>query len=142
MNMISRFVYLCTVLMLISCGKSAEEVAVEAAKEAEFQAEREIENKKIDLIFHGERQIISKLKHGASASFSNVFISTSDFVCGEVNSKNSFGGYAGFQRFISAYPSGVSALEESTSKREFKKTWDKFCEFKTSTGYAQSVHSH
>ena len=130
-------------LFMKGCEKrSEEETALETEKEAKYQDEREIENKKIDLIFHGERQIISKLKDGASASFSNVFISTTDFVCGEVNSKNSFGGYSGFQRFISAYPSGIYALEESTSKQEFKKSWSKYCEFKTSTRYAQSVHSH
>ena len=133
-------------ILLKGCEKRdeeiAEESAIKAAKEAQDQAEREVNNKKIDLIFAGERQIISKLKDGSSASFSNVFISTSDFVCGEVNSKNSFGGYVGFQRFISAYPTGISALEEGTNKRDFKKTWDKFCEYKTSTAYSRSEHNH
>lgn len=130
-----------------SCNKRSEEEAAtkakeEAVKEAEFQAERDINNKKIELIFRGENQILSKLKDRSSASFANVFISTSDIVCGDVNSKNSFGGYSGYQRFISAYPSDMSTLEENTNKREFKKTWDEFCEYKTSTDYSRSEHSH
>ena len=130
-----------------SCNKRSEEEAAtkakeEAIKEAKFLAEQDIKNKKIELIFRGENQILFKLKDKSSASFANVFISTTDFVCGDVNSKNSFGGYSGYQRFISAYPSNMSALEENTNKRDFNKTWDKFCEYKTSTNYARSEHSH
>ena len=42
------------------------------------------------------------LKDPKSAQFKNVMfrnVGNSPVICGEVNSKNSFGGYIGFQRF-------------------------------------------
>ena len=41
----------------------------------------------------------AKLKDPDSAQFRNLQY-TPPFVCGEVNAKNSFGGYNGFERFI------------------------------------------
>lgn len=122
-------------------AKEATEKAAKAAEEARIQAEIEAEGKIIDLMTFGQLQIKDKLKDGESAKFAKVYISTSNFVCGEVNSKNSFGGFAGYQRFISAYPAGITTLEENTNEKEFKKSWDKFCVFKITTPYAQSEHN-
>lgn len=41
-----------------------------------------------------------KLRDPASAEFSNVRVVSGGIVCGEVNSKNGYGGYAGKQRFF------------------------------------------
>lgn len=46
--------------------------------------------------------------------------------CGEVNSKNSFGGYSGYRRFI-ASPAIVVIEGENMSSEEFQKAWDKLC---------------
>ena len=48
------------------------------------------------------QQVAAQLKDPASAQFRNVRSSTlrETDVCGEVNAKNSFGGYTGFKRFI------------------------------------------
>ena len=45
--------------------------------------------------------------------------------CGEVNSKNSFGGYTGFKRFISAGSPDMTYLE--TEVKDFHLAWNKFC---------------
>ncbi|WP_235953674.1 hypothetical protein [Acinetobacter terrae] len=46
--------------------------------------------------------------------------------CGEVNSKNSFGGYTGFRRFIAS--SAIVAVEgENMDTDEFQKAWDQVC---------------
>lgn len=46
--------------------------------------------------------------------------------CGEVNSKNSFGGYSGFRRFI-ASPAIVAIEGENMSADEFQKAWEQLC---------------
>ena len=46
--------------------------------------------------------------------------------CGEVNSKNSFGGYSGFKRFI-ASPAIVAIEGENMDSDEFQKAWDQAC---------------
>jgi hypothetical protein len=52
-----------------------------------------------------------RLKDADSAKFRNVRIGDekdgSQVMCGEVNSKNSFGAYAGYTKFIAAYMKGV-----------------------------------
>lgn len=46
--------------------------------------------------------------------------------CGEVNSKNGFGGYTGFKRFIAS--SAIVAIEgENMDSDEFQKAWDQVC---------------
>lgn len=46
--------------------------------------------------------------------------------CGEVNSKNSFGGYTGFKRFI-ASPTIVAVEGENMDSDEFQKAWNQVC---------------
>ncbi len=46
--------------------------------------------------------------------------------CGEVNSKNSFGGYTGFKRFIAS--TTIVAVEgENMDSDEFQKAWSQVC---------------
>lgn len=69
-----------------------------------------------------------RLKDANSAKFKNVFYSKSGGVhmtCGEVNSKNSFGGYSGNVRFISAGKPEMTFFENEVS--DFQNLWDKFC---------------
>ncbi|QOI55934.1 hypothetical protein [Rouxiella badensis] len=60
------------------------------------------------VIDYGKEAIAQQLKDPASANFRNVIFhkdsvqpsdGVSGYVCGEVNGKNSFGGYVGFGRF-------------------------------------------
>ena len=46
--------------------------------------------------------------------------------CGEVNSKNSFGGYTGFKRFIAS--SAIVVIEgENMDSDKFQKAWEQVC---------------
>jgi hypothetical protein len=48
-------------------------------------------------------------------------------VCGRVNAKNSFGGYKGFERFVSD-ARAVNVLEnDMKSSAEFNIVWNKLC---------------
>ena len=66
-----------------------------------------------------------RLKDPESAQFQNAFVSTSSVVCGEVNAKNSFGGYSGFKRFISG--ANLQVLESDMGSGEMDMAWQKLC---------------
>lgn len=85
-------------LILVGCGKSAEDIAKEKQaqeqvlkikQEQERKLKEQAELKKV------EDAVRYYLKDGDSAKFRNVIKN-----CGEVNAKNSWGAYAGFTRFI------------------------------------------
>lgn len=85
-------------LILVGCGKSAEDIAKE--KQAQEQAlkikqEQERKLKEQAELKKVEDTVRYYLKDGDSAKFRNVIKN-----CGEVNAKNSWGAYAGFTRFI------------------------------------------
>lgn len=70
-----------------------------------------------------EQEIKRLVKDPSSVQFRNQRGS-----CGEVNSKNSYGAYTGFQRYIAV--SGMAVLENDSgiSAQEFQQTWSKFCQ--------------
>jgi hypothetical protein len=68
------------------------------------------------------------LKDSEIARFRHVFVSYAigaPVVCGKVNAKNSFGGYSGFQCFISG--GTIQALETDFAAGEMDKTWMQVC---------------
>ena len=79
-------------------------------------------------IYEMQERVRHNLKDSRSAEFRNVHFSDrsgAPVVCGEVNSKNSFGGMSGFQRFVAA--GDVQALEEQMGPGEMDKTWAQVC---------------
>lgn len=109
--MIRLTIVVCVVAILAGCGESP------AQKEARIRANMQA---------LGEKYVKAKLKDPDSAQFQNQFIGTKDAACGEVNAKNSFGGYIGFKRYISA---GVdlTVLESDMAPEEFDASWRKIC---------------
>lgn len=87
-------------------------------------SQEQIDTKKI---IDAKNAVSSRLKDPESARFSGVYV-TGNIVCGLVNARNSFGGYAGDMRFVSAGMPSSSFLESDMKKSEFKKVWVKFCE--------------
>lgn len=76
-----------------------------------------------------EHAVLRRLKDPGSASFSGMFVSWlsgGPVVCGRVNAKNSFGGYAGVTRFVAA-GNDTAFLESEMAAGEMEKTWAKFC---------------
>lgn len=63
-----------------------------------------------------------------SLKFRNEFTSGLGMHCGEVNGKNSLGGYAGFKRFIS---NEKTLLIDDKSTRNFNEAWQNFCATKS-----------
>lgn len=67
--------------------------------------------------------VSSGLKDPASAQFRNQ-----RGMCGEVNSKNSFGAFTGFQGFIAGSKELIVLQRDSRLKtEEFSQLWEKFC---------------
>ncbi len=78
-------------------------------------------------ITKGKEAVINKLKDGSSAEFRNVFFNNNGtpVSCGEVNSKNSFGAYSGYQRFIYV-GSALTILEEEVNDG-IQELWNQYC---------------
>ncbi|MDR2625322.1 MAG: hypothetical protein LBC37_03235 [Zoogloeaceae bacterium] len=67
--------------------------------------------------------VLPHLKDADSAEFRNQ-----QGFCGEVNSKNSFGGFTGFQRFIAADKDKVIFERDSGfNAEEFAYMWNELC---------------
>jgi hypothetical protein len=81
---------------------------------------------KTNLKILGEKYVKEKLKDPDSAQFQNQFIGIKGAPCGEVNSKNSFGGYGGFKRYISVGRE-LTVLESDSNPTEFDATWRQIC---------------
>jgi len=80
-------------------------------------------------IMEAQDSVRSRLKDAASAEFRSVAIRQykgAPLVCGEVNAKNSFGGYGGYQKFIFAGSMGTF-LDEHMQPGEMTKAWSEFC---------------
>lgn len=99
-------------VLVSACGNSEPS---QAAKEASY-------------IALNQDRIKGRLKDPASAEFRNSFVSNAigaPVVCGEVNAKNSFGGYTGFQRFVSG--GSIQVVETDMAAGEMDKTWAQVC---------------
>jgi len=92
-----RILVLCLAgLSAAACNKDSTQIkAAEAAKAA----------------------VTAVLKDPDSAQFRNIVILESGTVCGEVNAKNSFGGYTGFDKFY--YLEGEDLLDPDKNDRVF-----------------------
>ena len=68
----------------------------------------------------------ARLRDGGSARFRKaVFVNKTKVVCGEVNAKNGFGAYSGFQYFISN--TALTIFQTDMDYNEFVKTWNNLC---------------
>jgi len=79
----------------------------------------------------GKDAVRSRLKDPQSAQFRNTFFNYATLEgkripvsCGQVNARNSFGGYTGFKRYVSA-GEGLTFLESDVS--DFENVWNTLC---------------
>lgn len=97
-------------LSLGGCGKSEADKAKDAAEMQEIKVNR-----------MAREFVSSHLKDPSSAQFRNQI-----GFCGEVNSKNSFGAYTGFKRFI-ATDKNLVIMQDNLSPHEFQAAWNQVC---------------
>ncbi|NYE60787.1 hypothetical protein FHW58_001939 [Duganella sp. 1224] len=99
-------------LVLAGCGKTA------AQKQQEDAA---------TLTKLGEKYVKEKILEPSQAQFRNQFIGKGGAPCGEVNAKDAFGGYIGFQRYISV-ARDLTLLAQDVSPAEFDAQWKQLCQ--------------
>ena len=111
--------------------KSATEVANKKLNEALSITEWEDKTTNIQAIQRirlAKDTVGQSLRDPSSVDFRNVFYRVGKtgipVVCGEFNAKNSFGGYAGYQKFLT---NGSNILATSESVSDFHKLWNEFC---------------
>jgi hypothetical protein len=85
-----------------------------------------------EVVTKGITAVLDKLKDPSSAKFQNMFFHMATISkkkvpmsCGEVNSRNGFGGYNGYRRYISAGYPELTYLEEEVT--DFNKAWKLMC---------------
>jgi len=110
----------------------AERATEKVKKEQENTAKkaaRDNEVKEIVWVEKGKDAVKARLKDSDSAQFKDVYFfrgkDNIPMTCGQVNSKNSFGGFAGFQHFVSGGSSELTFLE--TEVEDFAKVWNRLC---------------
>lgn len=112
-------------------SKAADEEKASAADpEAEMKGALADNSRQSLWIIKSKEGITAKLKDPDSADFRNVhFYSGSGrpIVCGEVNAKNSFGGYSGFEPFVASGTDLAFLASEMSSPQEMTAVWQKFC---------------
>ncbi len=72
-----------------------------------------------------------RLRDPDSARFRDLHVSRrsgSPVVCGQVNARNAFGGYSGFERFVSASAGGIIVLESDMAAGEMSGLWRRVCD--------------
>lgn len=92
--------------------------------EAKRRAQESFE---MDQIYDAKKAVRNSLKDSGSAQFKSVFFNQTKkggaVVCGQINSKNSFGAFTGFQRFIS--DGKTTFIEEKASN--IAHIWTEVC---------------
>ena len=75
--------------------------------------------------------LIKNFKDPDSSNFREVYISRRDVpvVCGEVNGKNSYGGYVGFKKFYATDTPNFFAIDDGS--RKFDETWERLCQLQS-----------
>ncbi len=95
--------------------------AKKAEEEAVKEAQRQERDKIINIEVESKMALMNFLKDPDSAEVRNQ-----NGNCSEVNSKNGFGGYTGFKRYI-ASPTVVAIEGENMTSSEFESVWNKVC---------------
>ena len=99
-------------LLLAACGKTAEQKQREEAA---------------TLTSLGEKYVREKILEPGQAQFRNQFIGKGGAPCGEVNAKDAFGAYIGYQRYISV-ARDLTLLAQDVSPAEFEQQWRQLCQ--------------
>lgn len=116
-------------------AQEKKEQTEEDAKQKKEQAEEEANpyadtGKQMAWIRISKDAVRAKLKDPDSADFRDVNFYAgggTPVACGEVNAKNGFGGYTGYEPFLAAGDQLVVLSSEMESGKEFAKVWNKFC---------------
>jgi hypothetical protein len=114
-NTLRRGAVLPAALALLACVAACGKTA--AQKQQEEAAA---------LTVQGEKYVREKVRDPGSAQFRNQFIGKGGAPCGEVNAKDAFGAYIGFQRYISVARE-LTLLAQDVAPADFEESWRELC---------------
>lgn len=112
---------------------------VEQVGESPTAKEQSDGSKAIDVMVDAKNNVVAAVKDSDSAKFRNLFVSNSGgslwALCGLVNSKNSFGGYTGYKRFVAfAHPDApviidgeATGMGRDMDKKLYPEAEKRFC---------------
>ncbi len=106
-------------------NRAEEEVRAEKRRAANVGDKGKVSH--ADAVWIGKKAVKRLLKDSDSAEFRGIEymrFKSGGYICGEVNSKNSFGGFSGWQHFISAGTQSAY-LEEQVA--DFRGIWRDYC---------------
>jgi len=115
------FLGLVFVIFMVQCSSGGRSSSSNQARPADSAEMREIKMHRV-----ARDNVNARLKDSDSAQFRNQFIGKAGTPCGEVNAKNSFGGYTGYKRFV-ASGGGLAVLEDDMAPDQFEETWRQLC---------------
>ncbi|MYM92822.1 hypothetical protein [Duganella vulcania] len=86
-----------------------------------------------NFVAQAKQALTRNFKDPSSAQYRNMFVSGTDLpvLCGEVNGKNSYGAYIGFQRFYSTGDTLLTAVENPQENYVFERMYPSMCGKKT-----------
>ncbi len=119
-----RFIVIASALMLAACG-SSDDTGTPVGDSG--SGARQLTAYSAQAV--AEELIKPRLKDPSSAEFSNITFkqetaTRSMIICGNVNSKNGFGGMTGPQRFVTG---GTVAIEEEIGAANMDTLWKEYC---------------
>jgi RNA polymerase subunit RPABC4/transcription elongation factor Spt4 len=93
-----------------------------------YDAEAGVRRADADLQYAAQEAVKAQLRDPESAKFSNVTVvhkPGSTAVCGEVNARNGFGGYTGYQQFMAS--GQMAVIRTAATGDAFVRLWNKAC---------------
>ena len=111
---------------------TATSAAQTGGRAALDKANKELAERQRSLMSTLRAVLVDRLKDPASAQFRREFLSASDgepeviSLCGEVNSRNSYGGYVGFGGFI-VTGERLVIVEQQEPAGAFEAIWQTWC---------------
>lgn len=101
------------------CSQPSAPTAEITAEPTTSSADDQLENEIFNTQAQGEANLVADIKDAGSAKFRDEFVARLPggnlMLCGQVNSKNGFGAYTGFKRFIaSPNPDAPNLIEGET----------------------------
>lgn len=96
---------------------------------------RPASSKYADFVVKAKANLTRNFKDSSSAQWRNLFVSDSPkellTLCGEVNSKNSYGAYVGFRRFFATEDAHLSQVADAKDSTVVDTMWQTLCASRT-----------
>lgn len=120
----------CSIRSVVPCDqfRDANELALRRQQTLAELTPVALKKMKSRTLLVGKKVVLDHLKDPDSAKFRNLTTSVDAiFLCGEVNAKNSMGGYMGFKRFFTTGGTVVELEGEGIYPAVFNETWEENC---------------